>query len=322
MTITIQTATESRTIHIPQSWNELSPTDAMTVLHLFQLDGPSLQAKKLSILAHLLGLTEGERRAWEKARKEEHGEGWRTVHAAELQQMLMTIDWLLEPVPGRKDNETGQYQLSPALTKCPFPHIDVPVSESAFLHRRKAAQQSGTEAGQTVRLYPPADGLKNLTGEELAHTFDTYEAYTQKPSRKNADKLIAMLFRPSKTETPELVAENYYGDRRTPLNLHTVEIRSRQLKSVLHPMARNLLLFWFLSCRMAIVRRWPVIFRSADDHQKEKDEFGWWGVYRAITGDVLKVDDLASKPYTDLFVELVYLESERKKREMEAALNS
>lgn len=307
MTITI-TANQTHTADIPQSWNDLTPTQAMTVLELFQLPHATLTEKRISILSYLLGWEDSVWQAWEDDRKEEYGDDWKSIHAAELSEMLLTIGWLLEQQLDKAGQFTGNWQLSPKLTKNPIPKIILPPGH---------VQTHGRAS-----LLPPTDELQNLTGEELAHTFDAYEAYTQNPTDQTADRLIAILYRPAKAATEELEQENYYGDRRRPLNLHNIDDRSNQISKVLTRMTRNIILFWFLSCRMQIVNTWPIIFQKADEHRKEDNKFGWWGIYRSITGDVLKVDDLAKKPYTDLFVELAYLETQRIQREMDAALKS
>jgi hypothetical protein len=308
MEITIQLPSHTIARTIPGSWNECTTEQAMTLLHLLQLDGPSLMAKRLSVLAYLLGLTDRERRAWELSVAAENGEGWELVFQGQLEALMEHTAWLLERLPGDGPDAPPTYQLSPTLTRCPFPQLVLDALPSF---------RAGQKELKAV-LYAPADGLANITGEEMAYLFDQYERYTREPVPASADRLIAMLYRKGKTETEELLEENWHGDRRQPFNEHSLDARASLLGGQLDPMARNLLLFWFLSCRLAIIHSdtGRVVFGERQEGRSGAD-FGWWGTFRAITGDVLKVEELARRPYQDTLAELAYLEDERARMEME-----
>lgn len=311
MDIQIQLPTTTITRTIPDSWNDCTPEQAMTLLQLLQLDGPNLMQKRLSALAFLLQLTDAEQREWQLSLAADHGKKWNLVFAEQLENLMASIPWLLEQLPTDDPDAQPIYQLAPTLTKCPLPELILDALPSFNNRRRRSANSM-------VKLYPPADGLANITGEELAHLFTQYERYTADPSAANCDKLIAMLYRKSKVETEEQLEFNWYGDRRQPFNEHNIEARAQLLSGQLHPMAKNLILFWFLSCRMAIITKWPVVFKERP-HQEDANapDFGYWGVFRAITGDPLKVDELAKKPHQDFLTELAWLENERMRMEME-----
>lgn len=311
MEITINLPTQTLTRTIPDAWNDCTPEQAMTLLQLLQLDGPDLMAKRLSALAYLLQLTDAEQREWQLAHAAEHGKGWEAVFFSEIQTLLDAIPWLLERTnPDAGEDETPSYQLSPGLTKCPFPAINVKLVPS----------RKGT---RLVRpLYAPADELANLTGEELAHLFDAYERYAADPTANNCDRLIAMMYRKSKVETPEQIEESWYGDRRQPYNEHSVAVRAEQIGASVPPMAKNLILFWFLSCRMKIISDWGVVFKAADAVKRDGPDFKWWGVYMAILEDPTKIDDFAKKPYTDLFTTIAWYDAKAKEEELRRAMAS
>lgn len=318
MNITIQLSTTTITRTIPDSWNDCSPQQAMTLLHLLQLDGPTLMAKRLSVLSHLLQLSDAELREWQLAHAAEHGKDWKEVFFGEIQSLLDGIPWLLEPTtatpPPSEGEGGGRYQLAPTLTKCPFPAINVNVAPS---FRRPAAHRS---PAHRLTLYCAADELANVSGEELAYLFDSYEKYAADPTAANCDRLIAILYRKSKLETPEQLEANWYGDRRQPFHEHNVEARANQIAKAVPPMAKNLILFWFLSCRMKMIADWPVVFKAADQVKREGPDFKWWGVYMAILDDPTKIDDFARKPYTDLFTTISWYDAKAKEEEMKRAM--
>lgn len=321
MNITIQLPAHNIERTIPDSWNDCTPQQAMTLLQLLQLDGPNLMAKRLSALAYLLQLTDAEQREWQLSLAIEHKQDWNLVFAEQIESLLESIPWLLEkttPLEGEGgDDAQPTYQLSPTLTKNPLPELVLKAAPSFAKYRSQRIK-----APTTVTLYPPADELANITGEELAHLFTQYEAYTADPTAANCDKLIAMLYRKSKLETPEQLEYEWYGDRRQPFNEHNLEARAKLIGPQLHPMAKNLILFWFLSCRLAIIQRWPVVFKERPkETNPDTPDFGYWGVFRAITGDPLRVDELAKKPHQDFLTELAWLENERIRMEIEREMN-
>lgn len=311
MTITIQLPTYPIEREIPDSWNDCTPQLAMTLLQILQLDGPNLTAKRISAMQALLQVREEEWKAWELAHILDAGdvEQGRLQLASDIDALLEAIPWLL------RKTDDGNYELNATLTKCPFPGINVAQTPSLTRHKRGSHSP-------LVPLYAPADGLANLTGEELAHAFTAYEAYTADPTDQNCNRLLAILWRKSKVQTPDQVEANWYGDRRQPFHEHNVEARANQIGDAVPPMAKNLMLFWFLSCRMAIIEQWPVVFKKADAVREEKPDFGWWGVYMAIIDDPLRIDDFARKPYSDLFTTIAWYESKAAEAELQQALAS
>jgi len=317
MEITINLPTTTITRTIPDAWNDCTAEQAMTLLQLLQMDGPNLMAKRLSALAYLLQLTDAEYREWQLAYAAEHGKDWEPIFFSEIQALLDSIPWLLERTnPDAPEGETPTYQLNSTLTKCPFPAITVPALPS-FQRRSQTRKHSTTQT-----LYCAADELANITGEELAHLFDAYEQYAAEPTAANCDRLLAILYRKSKLETPEQVEANWYGDRRQPFHEHNVEVRANQIAAAVPPMAKNVMLFWFLSCRMKIIKDWDVVFKAADAVKRDGPDFKWWGVYMAILEDPTKIDDFAKKPYTDLFTTIAWYDAKAKEEELRRAMAS
>lgn len=318
MTITLTFNENSRTLQMPTSWNDLieedpegnrNPKQAMTLLSILQGPG-SLTDKRISIIVHLLALTPAEINEWQLDRAVEYGKEWQSVFFEEIDALLSATGFLLELQPGEDGNNGTQserrFQLKPVLTKCPFPAL-----------RGMPSQFKGSS--KTYDLYAPADNLENITAYELALLFDLYEQYTQTKDAALVDRLIATLYRKNKVETEEQLEENWYGDRRQPFNEHSVGIRQAQIAK-LPGMVKNIIFFWFLSCRMSIVERYPGIFREADGQERSGPDYGWWGVFRQVGGSVLDAERIAHLNHAELLTELSFLDAQRLKAEMDRAL--
>lgn len=318
MEITIKLPSSEITRTVPDSWNDCPLEIAMVLLEILQLDGPNITQKRISALQALLQIRMEEWVEWEMLYVRAHGlADGRLMFAADIEALLEHIPWLLDKAPTGEQDEFGQpryqYSLSASLTKCPFPAITVAATPS-FPHSK----------GKTVVLHAPADELSNISGEELAHAFTAYERYAADPSERNCNLLLAMLWRKSKVETEDQLENNWYGDRRQPFNPHNVEVRANQIQASVHKMAKNLMLFWFLSCRMKMIKDWPVIFKAADEVRRDPNapDFSWWGVYMSLLDDPLRVDEFAKKPYTDLFTTIAWYDAKAKEEEMRRAMAS
>lgn len=272
------------TITTPTSWNDCTPAQATALLALLQLPGLGLMEKRLSCFALLSGLAAADIQAWQDS-YEDPDEFY-----AELDAIMEETNFYLEPSP---ENPQAM-QLSATLTRCPYPELTLP--DGAI-------------------LYAPADGCNNLSAYELALLFDTYEDYARTPTSELADKLIAILYRKSKPETPENLEENWHGDRRQAYNEHTVAMRQAQI-AMLSVAVKNAILFWFLSCRMEIVKSYPAIFKPADQRQRQGADFGWWGIFRQVAGNLADTERIAHLPWQEVLAELAFLEDERMREEM------
>jgi hypothetical protein len=315
MTITFTIGETPRNIDMPTSWNDLiteddlgvrHPEKAMTILQVLQGPG-DLTSKRISILMHLLGLSSADIDAWKIDRAIEHGKEWELYFYDEIDQLLAATDFLLEPDGQEQiDTELRRFQLNPTMTRCPFP---------ALHGMRSSIKHSKT----TYSVYAPSDGLENINAEELALLFDLYEAYAASKDVKLLDKLIATLYRKGKEATPEQLDNAWYGDRRQPYHFATVPLRQSQIAEM-PVMVKNTIFFWFMSCRMTIIAKWPGIFKEGDGKERQGADYGWAGIFRSLAGSILDTEKLMKLNAGDVLFELDYLESQRLEREAQQLL--
>lgn len=280
LSIEIQTPDERIVLHgqQPESWNDLTTAQALTAIQLVLTQGTPFE-KKLAFASLLLKTQDGQ----------------------PAQQLIERIDEprALVAIATLADFLFEEDELSPTLTRNPFPVLPcIKILD------------------QECDLYGPADELANINAEELALVFDLFEQYVSTKDQSVADRLIASLWRRGKPETKENLLEQFCGDRRLPYNEASVELRAEAIASL--PMSiRNLLMFFIMSCRLHIVKSYPGIFKSADQKRQQSGaDFGWWGVFRAIAGDLQRIETLASLNYKNLLAELVWLEEQRIREEM------
>lgn len=310
MQIQLNFSGNTRSLEIPATWNDLitednhgnrQPAKAIALLELLQGPG-DLTQKRISAMTWLLELTPQEIQDWKIDRAIEHGADWQTVFFSEIDALLESTSFLLEALPEEEaeDNFQKRYQLNTSLTKCPIPVLrGMPGNFS-----------------KTYDLYAPADELENVSALELALLFDLYETYTRTREVKYVDQLIATLYRKSKAETEEQLEENWHGDRRQPYNEATVGSRQQQIAK-LPPMVKNIIFFWFLSCRLHIIAQFPAIFKEADGRERQGADYGWWGIFRQVSGNLINTEAIAKLNFRDVLTELDFLETERLKKEMQ-----
>lgn len=300
MKIEIKIDKTIRIITPPADWNELTPDQVLTILAVVQGRGTITQ-KRLSILRYLLPLTDDEIQEWEAARIEEYGEDWYVVHHSEILEMLPATDFLFE-----KD-KSGQYHLRPALTKCPMKKLE------GMPAKRKKGKKKVFEMQE---WYAPHDHLENITAKELAYTFDRYEQYAKTKNEDHLHHLLAILYRPAKPPTEENLAENYHGDIRKPLNMATVSDRAAVIAN-LRPEIKNLIFFWFMSCRVQYINQYQNIFKNTPIiGERQGNDYGWWGTFRAIAGNLKDINQIADLDAGSVLAELSYLEDQRLLAEM------
>ena len=200
-----------------------------------------------------------------------------------------------------EETKKTSYEPKLNLTKNPWSH---------FTNTEKKGK-----ADKTTWLYAPADGLSNITLYELAFTFTLFENYLSTQDDALANRLIAALYRPSRPETKAERESEWFGDRRIPLRKYekTLDKRAEQVAS-LPMLTRRVILFWFASCRQAIIDRHPKVFYRADG---ERSQYGWGGVMLAMADGPVGLEAIADQPYSNGLTWLSMKEDER--RRMEAA---
>lgn len=307
----------TRTFTPPASWNELSTEQALTVYLL--LTGTRESAvlpaaeveplQRIEIAKYLLGLDPDTLQAWEHdaiANGEGTTEENRLVFAEELDQVCRQATAFLfhAPAEGEEDRRPA-----PALTLTRNPYPTISYRDA---HNRQR------------QWYGPANGLENLTIYELSAAFTYFESYLKDQDPDQALRLLALLWRPGKPATKKLRAQAYGGDRRLPYLDYeaTVELRVPHVRRI-PPLVRNLLLFWFASCRQTIIGAYPNIFDAdqPDSPHLERvgNDYGWGGLLLSLAGGIVHLRQIADQAWQNAFTYLSFLEDQRKLAERQAA---
>ena len=170
------------------------------------------------------------------------------------------------------------YKLS--LTKCPYPTLE---------WQSNKVLGGGRGKRKIKKYYAAADGLTNVSIHELSWIFNLLEAFGKNGEEQVLSNLLAVVYRPGKKSSPEGKASGYNGDRRRVLvgEESTIAERSR-LMDGLAKEVRNLLWFWLVSCREAIIAEYPIIF-DTDAVEKEVGEkdYGWGGLLLTLSDGIV-----------------------------------
>lgn len=281
--ITIRVRGNSGTVQVPGSWNDLSYRDLLLLYStMFSAPGDALTAtsftnlKLIGMAAHLLKVDLDFLKKWEADCVRYDRANGQAVFYDELRQV---VDATMEGLMGKQTDDDGNttYSVKLNLSKNPYPSL---------------AMQEGKK---TKWLYGPSDGLGNLTVYELGMVFSYFEAYASTKKEEYAEKMLAVLYRPSRPETREDRERAWSGDRRQPLRGYEARIDERAAKMKTLPMlTKQVLVFWFASCRQQIMDRYPKVFRGGDG--KAKNNYGWGGILMAVAengalGNLAEVSD-------------------------------
>jgi len=307
MTVTIN----DRTIAIPPSWNELTLKQQMECYNIIMSNTGNLFehqeviiAKRVALVSRLLNLDTAFMREWIKDCNETHGkEDGELIFLAEINAILQAADFLFDIEEDEEGNKL--YQLKLGLTQCPWPKI------------------SQTTKKRKKRIYyAPADELENITLYEMAMAFSLFERYLEEKDPELATELIALLYRQPKAPTRKNKQSGYQGDRRLPLYLHETMVQKRAKRMASLPEAtKQLILFWFASCRQNIINSFPNIFTTPDDQYGDRvgNDYSWGGMLLSLAGGIVHLEQVSREPYQNGLIYLSYLEDQRKAAEMKAA---
>lgn len=295
---------DNHTFKAPKSWDDLNRRSLLSCYHIIMQETGSLflpaelvPAKRMLLLQHLCNISEGQFDTWQADRVAAHGEeDGTTLFFFELSECLRFSDGLFDI----DEDEEGivRYQLSLSRTKCPWPKI--------MLSKKH---------GRKKYLYAPEDGLANASIYEMSMLFSTFENYLAEQNEDDLDRLIAILYRPGKPETKANKRSGYQGDRRLPLLHHEATIDKRMRKvSKLEPLVKQVIVFWFASCRQIIINQFPNLFDSPQE-SSGPDPFGWGGVLLALADGLHNLDNIAQQKYSNALVYLTYLNDQRRKQE-------
>lgn len=297
-----------RSIHVPSSWNDLSLQQQITCYAIIMTDTGKLlapfeilPAKKIALLQYLLQLPPFFFQKRERGfLRQAYGADAQTIALSEINDLFAVIDFLFEKQETAED-QPEQYAIQLGLTKCPYPHIEFTTRSGKNRTRRK------------TRWYAPADGLHNMTLYELSHTFTRLENYLRTQDETHLLELLAIIYRPTKPKTKENIASNYKGDIRLPYREHetTVETRKKRIEN-LPKSVKQLLVFWFTSCRQAIIRRYPNIFTTPKGDTTMGNNYGYAALLLNLAGGIIHLDTVSDQNFHNAFTHLSYLEDQRK----------
>ena len=299
----------------PDSWNDCDLRTALLIHHTLMQPVPRdlrgealMHHRRIAVFLALTGIPaelfssapfSGATVA-ERSRSEEEDDN--LLYEAILHEAVITVTAPFFEVATNEDTSEETTSIRYELTRNPYP---------ALMYK---------ERGKTMKLYGPADGVDNLTLYELGAAFTAWEVWTEKPTDENAATILATLYRPPKPVTPEGRISNYGGDRRLPLHDHetTVPARARHMAQL--PLAvRGLLLFWFASCRMQIIRDNPVLFKS-DKPSSGSASFGWGGLMLSLADGLVNLEPISKQSWANAFTYMAFLETRRQEAEREAQL--
>lgn len=307
------------------SWNDLTLPDVLHVLQLLSARLPGMlfageelpEFLRLEIGRHLLGIDTATEQAWlEDCLVNGPGENDaenKLIFLDELRQVCHAATaFLYQPppdqAPAEDDDDVDQAEAPPpqlalTLTRNPYSVIEYQ-----------------DDRGRRHSLYGPTDELENVTLYELGAAFAYHENYLKSQASADLDRLIALLYRPSKPRSAHNQRSAYEGDRRLPYRKHEATLPARaQLVAHLPDLVKIALLFWFSSCRQAIVDGYQNIFRQDDpDVERIGNDYGFAGVLLSLAGGIVHLDAVADQPWSNGFTYLSYLEDQRKQAEMDA----
>jgi len=312
--ITVQIGEKKSTL--PEAWNDLSLPQQLECYNILTASAGRifdasevLPAKRIALIARLLKLDDEDMQRWrEDCRAAEEGdEDGDLVFFSELSALLGVTNFLFDI---KEDGDNTLFQVKLGLTKCPWPTLS---------HTSKR--------GKKKIYYAPADGLANITLYEMALSFSLFERYLESNDDADADELIATIYRPSKPRTPHNQRSGYEGDRRLPIYKHESMVRKRKERFGSLPRStKQLILFWFASCRQQIINAYPNIFSAPDamqiDGERTGNDYGWGGMLLALAGGIVHLHQVSQEPYENGLIYLSYLEDQRKAAEMRQTFKS
>ena len=319
-TIIIVDQEERTEVQLPKSWNELTLDQQLAAYGIIFENSPDvlapqevLPAKRLSLFLLLSGKEENFLHQWQSdcRQAEENDDDGDTVFLSELDECLSSTNLFFK----QNEEKGNAYEINFALTRCPWPEMaGVP---SHFKHIKS-----------TITWHAPAfdedtaDGLSNINLYELANTFTLFERMVTEKDLKMKERLVqrllCTLYRPVKPETPENIECGYNGDIRQPLEGFETMIKKRQphWKFIPAP-AKQLLIFWFASCRKYIIEQYPLVFKPPKGEKQNGNDFGWGGVLLELAGGLPQLQKVYKQPYQNGLIYLSRLEDQAIRRELE-----
>lgn len=293
------------TIEVPNNWNHLPLKKQLYCYAILLTDTKHLlspqevlPAKKIMLMQALLDMDDDYLKLWKEDCLIVDPEMGETIFNSEVAELSKIADCFFDRIEPEQIGDPETFQIKLGLTKNPFPEIE----------RKK----------QKKKYYGPADELENLTIAELGDTFTFFENFLKTNDEDWANKLIATLYRPAKQKTKANKQSAYGGDIRQPYIGHEAMVKKRKEKvKLLPPPVKQLIIFWFASCRQHIINSYQNIF-VAPEGEQAGNNYGWGGVIMSLADGLQNIDAVAAQPANTALIYLSYLEDQRKKAELRA----
>jgi len=270
-------------IAVPQIWSEVSLQTALRLvpvlhadMHELYDDHEALQAMRMKATLALINKPMDWLVSWEQSCEQ-------GSFLMQLAELLKVSDWLFEPIDG-----ANALRIAPTLTR-------------QLLVKR--------EMPNTATLYGPSDDGYNLTFAEFKDADNEFAAYCQDRSIEHAVRMAAVLWRPSKPSTKDLLEHQFYGDRREKLpdnfSEQLIVAREKLIKKHWKQSELQLIVFWWASLRGKWVKMFPRVWQG--NGHGDPNPFGWDAVLIALSGgSILNDDAIANKPVTSVLYNLDY----------------
>jgi|GEM_PF-1671678 hypothetical protein len=298
---------------VPKTWDNLTVEQQLTCYQIIMQDSlldftldEALPYKRLAITKYLMELKDDFLERWEKDCIEAEGEeAGKTIFLAELNTIVEAMtDFAFQEVallPSDEPTETATtYELTMTLSRCPFPRLESPKKKT--------------------KLFAPKNELSNITLYELTMSFTALEQYLETKDESYLHRLLGILYRPGKKSSKALKQSNYHGDRRLALLHHESTIEARaQLCAQLPKNVKQLIVFWFASCRHQIIKGYANIFQEPDGTEQGGNDYGWATLLLELSGGLPNLKVVGNQLYSTGLTYLSYLEDKRKLSELEMA---
>lgn len=289
---------------IPTSWNECSLRQALALYTIIMSGEPNVNVKRIRILCFLGQISAADLENMKADQVHVHGPvDGEDAYLEELEALCQQVADPFFDITEKAD--ARHYSIALNLTKCPYPFVT---------YEKKHGQRGDN------RLYAAADGFGNMTIYELGTVFTMVENYLRSADADLLHRLLATVWREPKDPTPENRKSGYQGDQRRPLQYEESMVPRRAKHfAILPPQVKQLMLFWLISCRAAIIREYPVIFDSQKTPDPESKDYGWGGLILQLAQGPAHVDDIARSRWGNVFLYLAMKEDERKLLELQNA---
>lgn len=264
-----------QTINPPNTWNKCTKKQALLVYsffmknldHVYQIREVS-PAERIFLTRQLLKVDFSFFSDWKKNQIIKYGED--EGESIFLEELIQYSDKVTQPYIEKINNskKPNQYQLRLGLTKCPYPKLEVI-----------------TKKGKIKTFYAPVNSLSSISLLELGITFDLFEKYIQALEVNNYIqansfmlRLLAVLFREKKSKIKGQIHSVFHDDPRKPFSNKDRLIEKRMSKiRVLPESTKQMILFWFASCRQLIINRYQNLFIPSDETNNIYGHFFEWG---------------------------------------------